>query len=138
MQLVCHALSTAWDLPVLHTCGDSCQGECMGREIIAIGVRVILPDTGGSPMVHLQPATLASDRRLKWEPPLHAPALSASGYLQQLFLGVMQANLNVVRSCEGMLLSAAAWMQVAVLSGYTAQQVAGAMVMAVGRKKSSL
>ena len=133
MGKVCRALSTAWNLPVVCECKDVCSGACMSNCITAVGVGFSLPQAQGTPLVHLHPSTLNDRWELKWSPPLQTPGGSTPDYLHTLFIGVMQSNLNLVRSWAGLLLSAVAWMQVAVLSGFAAKDIIRPMSEAINR-----
>ena len=133
MSAVTGALSIAWKLPVLCTCDDTCMGECMQRSINVVGVNVTLNAQGRSPLVSLNPSTLDDSWGLKWVAPLQSEEHSSHRYIFDLFIRVMPSNLKLIRTWAGLLLSAAAWLQVAVLSGYRKHQLVGPMSEAITR-----
>ena len=104
---VTKALSIAWELPVLCTCDDTCFGGCMQNSINMLGVNITLNGTGKSPLVSLHPSTLDGFWSLNWVAPLQSEDHCGHRYIFDLFIGVMQSKLTLIRSWAGLLLSAA-------------------------------
>ena len=133
MTAVTKALSIAWELPVLCNCDDTCFGDCMQNSINVVGVNITLNGMGKSPLVSLHPSTLDDSWSLKWVAPLQSEDHCGHRYIFDLFIGVMQGNLTLIQSWAGLLLSAAAWLQVAILSGFQKSKLIGPLCEAVTR-----
>ena len=133
MGVVTRALSQAWNLLVLCTYDDTCVGGCLQRSINVVGVSITLITPGKSPLVSLHPSTLDASWNLKWVAPLQSPEHCSHRYIFDLFVRVLQSNLNLVRTWAGLLLLVAAWLQVAVLSGFQKSKLVGPMCEAITR-----
>ena len=105
----------------------------MQRSINVVGVNTTMNAQGRFPLVSLHPSTLDDSWGLKWVAPLQSEEHSSHRYIFDLLIGVMQSNLKLIRTWAGLLLSAAAWLQVVVLSGYRKHKLVGPMSEAITR-----
>ena len=79
------------------------------------------------------PAALSASWDLKLGPPLLSPGRAYHGYLGAIFTGVLKNGLPFTDSWAAQILSAAAWLQVAMLSGYGRAEAMRAMHKGVYR-----
>ena len=69
-------------------------------------------------MNHVQPAPLRDDWSFRLGPSLMSPQHAYRGYLSGFFAGALVNGRPWVRTWSGQILSAIAWLQTAMLSGY--------------------
>ena len=131
-------LQTAWGLPVYIVCEciNDEQGCCMGNGCgpicKAMGMVMVRGPTGAG-MAFAEPAALAASWELKLGPPLLSPGRVYHGYLGAIFTGVLKNGLPFTDSWAAQIFSAAAWLQVAMLSGYGRSEAMRAMHTGVYR-----
>ena len=91
----------------------------------------------GKGSAYTHPSALDSVWGLKLGPPLLSCNLSYPSYLPCLLIGVLSNSRRWCQTWAGELLTVAAWMQVAVLSGYPLRAVLRATHSAVARGLST-
>ena len=87
----------------------------------------------GAGMAFAEPAALSASWELKLGPPLLSPGRAYHGYLGAFFTGVLKNGLPFADSWAAQIFSAAAWLQVAMLSGYGRAEAMRAMHKGVYR-----
>ena len=131
-----YVLQTAWGLPVVCECisdeQECCTGNCRGPICKAMGMVMVRGPTGAG-MAFAEPAALAASWELKLGPPLLSPGRAYQGYLGAIFTGVLKNGLPFTDSWAAQIFSAAAWLQVAILSGYGRAEAMRAMHKGVYR-----
>ena len=113
-------LENAWGLPVECSCADAkgnCQGKCLGPVVRCMGFSIALGGGRGG-INHVQPAALKDDWSLRLGPSLMTPKHTYKGYLSGIFTGALANGRPWVRTWAGQIMSALAWLQAALLSGY--------------------
>ena len=131
-----YVLQTAWGLPVVCECISDeqkcCTGGCCGPICKAMGMVLVRGPTGAG-MAFAEPAALSASWELKLGPPLLSPGRAYRGYLGSIFTGVLKNGLPFTDSWAAQIFSAAAWLQVAMLSGYGKAEAMRAMHKGVCR-----
>ena len=116
-----YVLKTAWGLTVVCECisddQQCCTGHCCGPICKAMGMVLVRGPTG-SGMAFAEPAALSVSWDLKLGPPLSSLGRAYRGYLGSIFTAVLKNALPFSDSWAAQIFSAAAWLQVAMLSGY--------------------
>ena len=116
-----YVLQTSWGLPVVCECisdkQDSCTGRCCGPICKAMGM-VMVRGQNGTGLAFVEPAGVTGSWDLSLGPPLLSPRRAYHGYLGAIFTGVLKNGLPFTDSWAAQILSAATWLQVAILSGY--------------------
>ena len=77
---------------------------------------VVQPPREGCAFV--EPAALKPNWSLRMQPPLMTPCLAYQGYLGNIMTSVLKNGLPWTRTWLGQIMSALAWLQVMLLSGY--------------------
>ena len=90
------------------------------------------------PTVSAEPAALTAQRELKLGAPLKSPQCAHKEYLPAIFTAVLNNNLCWSATWLSQALSAAAWLQVALLSDYYRGTVMRAMHRAVAKAYCTL
>ena len=121
VEQIRYVLQTSWGLPVVCECisdkQDSCTGCCCGPICKAMGM-VMVRGQNGSGLAFVEPAAVTGSWDLRLGPPLLSPRRAYHGYLGAIFTDVLKNGLPFTDSWAAQILSAAAWLQVAILSGY--------------------
>ena len=114
-------LQAAWGLPVVCECiTDSqleCTAECCGAICTAMGV-VMVRGQDGSGTAFIEPSSVTKQWELKLGAPLLSPHSTYSAYLRAIFTRVLKNGLPFTVTWASQILSAAAWLNVAMRSGY--------------------
>ena len=130
VELVRGVLQKAWGLPVVCECigpgVPACLGQCCGRVCKAMGM-VFVKDETGAGMAFTEPAALTAGWELRLAEPLLSPDCAHPGYLSGIFTGVLKNGLPFTTNWASQIFSAVAWLQVALLSGYTRGEAMQAM-----------
>ena len=140
IQTICNILRQCWGLRVLCVCAtehsDACLFRCHHHSTQALGYCLVRGlDGQGSCYTH--PSALDSSWFLKLGPPLLSPALAHPSYLPCLLTGVLSNSKRWCVTWAGELLSVAAWLQVAVLSGWPLMLIRRAAHSAIARGLSA-
>ena len=115
---------------------DACRFKCHNTYTQTVGFCLVRGHNGrGS--VYTHPSALDPVWNLKLGPPLLSSHPSYPSYLPCLLIGVLSNSRRWCQTWAGELLSVAAWMQVAVLSGYPLRAVFRAAHSAVVRGLST-
>ena len=130
VELVRGVLQKAWGLPVVCECigpdVPQCLGQCCGWACKAMGM-VFVKDENGEGMSFTEPAALTAEWKLRLAEPLLSVACAYPGYLGGIFTGVLKNGLPFTTNWASQIFSTMAWLQVAMLSGYTRGEAMGAM-----------
>ena len=132
VELVRGILEEAQGLLVV--CDDTqftCTGACCGPVCKAMGVVLVRPGTGSS-MAFIEPSGVTPEWTLKLGSPLLSPHSNA-GYVGAIFTAVLKNGLPFSATWGSQILSAAAWLNVAMLSGYGRGEAMRAMHKGVYR-----
>ena len=136
MSLVCTVMQSIWNLKVVCECRDKddtvvCVGACMRDRLTAMGVTILL----GAPEVcaHAHPNALNEVWGLKLGIPLQSFWAVTQRQITNMFTGGLCNVLPFLGTWSGLLVSATAWMQVALLSAYPAHVVRSSMICAMVR-----
>ena len=108
----------------------------MGSECRAMGMSMVL-NRGAQSLCYTHPVCLTDQWDLKWGTALQTPGVDGRRFLHTLFYGVLQNIRPFLMSWSSVLLSVAAWMQVALLAGYPRRVVRSTMIFAA-RKFASV
>ena len=92
----------------------------------AMGV-VFVKDHEGNGMAFVEPSALTDQWNLCLAQPLPTPACAYPGYVGRIFIGALKNGVPFTDSWAGQILSAVAWLQVAMLSGYSWAEAMRAM-----------
>ena len=132
VQRVCDILQRCWSLRVLCPCDDQCTHRCLQRSTVAMGFCMVCGEND-THTAYAHPSSLDSTWALKLGPPLMTPCMSAPKYLQTIFTGVLSNSRQWCRTPLAQLITIAAWVQVARLSGYQPRAICKAMHAAIVR-----
>ena len=127
MYSVCMTMESIWNLRVLCPCRDKnpelvvCHGECMTSRVRCMGVSIYV--SPANTLAHAHPNALDAVWRLKFGAPLQSHWATSTRRTTDVFLSAFSNNLPFIHSWGSFLLSCAAWMQPATLSGYPATSV---------------
>ena len=121
MEHIRHVLKTVWDLEVECDCigpwQKQCTGSCCAPVRKAVGA-VMAVQPPGERCAFVEPAALKPDWSLRMQAPLMTPCLAYQGYLGNIMTSVLKNGLPWTRPWLGQIMSALAWLQVMLLSGY--------------------
>ena len=136
MYPVCMAMEDIWNLRVLCPCRDKnpdalCQGSCMTNRVRCMGVTIFVSPEGT--LSHAHPNALDDKWSFKFGAPLQSYWAVSMPRTTNVFLSALSNTLPFMRSWSAFLLSCAAWMQLAVLSGYPPVAVRASMSSAIHR-----
>ena len=136
MYPVCMAMEDIWNLRVLCPCRDKnpdalCQGSCMTNRVRCMGVTIFVSPEGT--LSHAHPNALDDKWSFKFGAPLQSYWAVSMPRTTNVFLSALSNTLPFMRSWGAFLLSCAAWMQLAVLSGYPPVAVRASMSSAIHR-----
>ena len=112
-------LEEVWGIPVRCDCANDagvCQDRCMGPVCRVMGYCIVQTPQGGG-MSHVQPAALRDDWSLRHAAPLISPVHGYKGYLAGIFSSALCNGRKWTESWAAQIVSALAWVQVALLSG---------------------
>ena len=122
VQMVREVLSDCWRLEVDCECISKkisrCTGHCCQPVTKAVGVVMVLNSENGG-TAFAEPVAPTSTWQLKLGAPLKSPRFVPKDYLPAIFTGVLKNSLGWAESWVSQILSAAVWLQVALLSGYS-------------------
>ena len=131
-----HRTGHTWNIDVDCDCITKtvkhCTGQCCGAVTKAAGVVLVLPG-GGKSTAFAEPAALTPDWCLRLGEPLMSPHRAYKGYLSSIFTGVLKNALPWADTWLGQILGGAAWLQVAILSGFSRAPAMRAMHRAVSK-----
>ena len=129
-------LKASWDLEVECACITKevkhCTGHCCGAVTKAVGVVLVLSG-GGESTAFAEPAALTPEWNLCLGEPLLSPQRAYKGYLPSIFTSVLKNTPPRADTWLGQIMGAAAWLQVAILSGFPRSHAMRAMHKAVSR-----
>ena len=129
-------LHTAWNLRVLCPCDDNCTHTCLQSHMTAMGYTMVCSDTHPhTAFVH--PSSLTDAWAIKLGPPLVSPSSAYPKYLSGIFTGVLSNAVVWCTTPLSIMLSVAAWCQVASLSDYTHRHIRRAMTSAIVRSTAT-
>ena len=136
MYKVCRTMEDIWDLQVLCPCRDKnpdlvCEGAYMTSTVRCMGVSIYV--SAGGCVAHAHPNALHDVWRLKHGAPLQSFWATSTRRTTDVFLSALSNTLPFLRSWGSSLISVAAWMQLAVLSGYPTLAVRASATTAVHR-----
>ena len=121
IQEVHHILPEVWSIPIHCNCADQngdCQGVCLGPVCTTMGYCCARTPEGKG-FFRVQLATLKVDWSLRHGPPLLSPQYSYKGYLARIYSGALTNGKRWTHTRAAQILSACAWVQVALLSRYS-------------------
>uniref|UniRef100_A0A7S4CWD4 Uncharacterized protein n=1 Tax=Eutreptiella gymnastica TaxID=73025 RepID=A0A7S4CWD4_9EUGL len=97
---------------------ESFTCQCCQPVTKAVGLVMVL-NSGNGGTASAEPAALTSTWQLKLGAPLKSPRFAPKEYLPAIFTGVLKNSLGWAESWVSQILSSAARLQVALLSGYS-------------------
>ena len=120
VQDISSAVSEIWKLEVLFQCITDdklvCSGACLSLEIRARGFTLVVGRGSGTTTAH--PSALKQDWSRRYGPPLKSPIASDRTYLSCIFSGELTAGRPSCVTWGPQILSALAWVQLALRCGY--------------------
>ena len=128
-------LQEVWSIPVHCNRADkngNYQGSCLGPVCIAMGY-CCARTPEGTGLSHVQPVALRPNWSLCHGPPLLSPQHSYKGYLAGIFSSALANGRRWTHTWAAQILSACAWVHVALLSGYTRADAMWAMHSGIHR-----
>ena len=135
VQEVCDLLASIWNLEVLCDCVDggaqSCEGDCLSQSRRALGVHMTVG--GGHCCAVTHPSALTDTWGLRYGAPLISPTRARREYLPCILISSLTGTLPWQQTWAAQILSALAWAQLAMLSGYKRMTVMRALHKAVRR-----
>jgi hypothetical protein len=135
VQEVCDLLASIWNLEVLCDCVDggaqSCDGDCLSQSRRALGVHMTVG--GGHCCAVTHPSALTDTWELRYGAPLISPTRAPREYLPCILISSLTGTLPWQQTWAAQILSALAWAQLAMLSGYRRMTVMRALHKAVRR-----
>ena len=136
MYPVCMTMEAVWNLRVLCPCRDKnpdlvCHGACMTNRVCCMGVSIFVSPT--CTLAHAHPNALTDTWQLKSSAPLQSYWASSVRRTTNVFRSALCNTLPFLHSWGAFLLSCAAWMQVAALSGYPPVAVRASLTTTVHR-----
>ena len=111
--------------------GALCHGACMTNRVRCMGVTIFVSAEGT--LSHAHPNALDDRWSFKFGAPLQSYWAVSTRRTTNVFLSALSNTLPFMRSWGAFLLSCAAWMQLAVLSGYPPVAVRASMSAAIHR-----
>ena len=121
VEQIRYVLQTAWGLPVVCECvtdtQDYCMGQCRGPICKPMGM-VMMCGLTEAGLAFAETAALTASWDLKLGPPPLSTERAYHGYLGAIFTGMFRNGLPFTDSWAAQILSAAAWLRVAMISGY--------------------
>ena len=120
VQDISSLLSHIWQLEVLCDCiseeTPTCSRACLSSEIRAVGFTLVMG--GGSGMAAVHPSSVKQDWSLRYGLPVKSPEASERTYRSCIFSGALTTGLPWCVTWGSQILSALAWVQLALQCGY--------------------
>ena len=131
VAFVIRVLQRAWGLHACD-CGKTCSNQCLSHVVHAMGLCMIR-DTGGMGAAHSHPSSLKPDWSLRLGPSRASPSLAPKHNPKAVFISVLTNTIPWCNTWASQILSALAWLQVALLSGYSRVAAMRALHAAIAR-----
>ena len=134
MYPVCMTMESFWNLQVLFPCRDkdlflTCHGQCMQQTVRCMGVSIYV--SPACTLAHTHPNALDDIWRFKFGAPLQSSWATTTRRTPNILISALSNTLPFIQSGGSFLLSCAAWILLAVLSGYPVSTVRASAVAAV-------
>ena len=129
MNQVRDILHRAWCLRVVCECMNDrpqCVGDCCTAITKVMGY-VLVREPKGTGIAFIEPSALTARWELRLGPTLLTPRDAYKGYLASIFTGVLKNGAQWTCTWISEILSAAAWLQMALLCGYRRETAMRAM-----------